>query len=244
MIDLDDVHMALRTRALDLVVATTGAIDLAVTATGFTRTVGSFIDDKFRRGMEVTSLGFGPASNNMRGVITSLSQTDMRVSPFIISVMSGVQSITRPPLTTEASGPGRSITAGLPIMRSWENEAPVGLTAFTPVPNIPYIDEEFSPSTSRTIGVPIRLARVEDVGDYFLKWHGVPGMGSSAIRRSIGALRVRFSAGTVLSSGAYDTVIDSDPAPTTSGGIIQTGAGPVLILAIPWIVRSRNTVLA
>jgi hypothetical protein len=118
-----------------------------------------------------------------------------------------------------------------------ENDSPNG-TPQTPVNAVPYFEEEFSPSTSRKIGFPIRQSATEETGEYYLKWHGVPGSGSSAMRKGIDALKIAFEAGTVIPAGIDSVYIDSDPAPA-SGGIVQTTSRPVLVLTIPWIVRSR-----
>jgi hypothetical protein len=241
--DHDAAQMALRARANGLVICTTGLATLAATTTGFTRTVGSFIDDRFVRGMEVVSSGFIPAVDNMRGIITSVSPTDMRVTPFVIAVAAGVQTVAHPALVADPAMPGRMIFAGLPVMQALENTAPSGLTLFTPIAGIPYLEEEYSPSTHRTTTVPIRSARTEDTGDYIWKWHGVPGVGPSAIRRSVGALQDRYASGTIIPAGNDDIHIPGDNGPEMAE-ILQLTTGPIIILTIPWVVNSRNAITA
>lgn len=240
MIDLDDVCDALRAWASGTVVATTGLATLEATTTGFTRAVGSFIDDKFRRGMEIVSSGF-PAADNVRAVITSVSPLDMRVQPFTIQIANNTQTLERLSLVASVAAPNRSIVAGLPNMRSWENEAPPGLTTFTPIIGIPYLEEELSSATSRTIGSPNWNAWMEIEADYIIKWHGIAGVGSSALRKASHALKVRFRPGTIIPVGSSDAiVVNGDPA-ATEENIVQTTSGPVLVSQIPWHIRSFNT---
>lgn len=236
MADLDAVHRALRAHAMTATVRSTGLVSLAATATGFTRSVGSFVADGFERGMEIVPTNF--ADNFFSAVVTSVAPNDLRVEPFVLSIVNNVQVVTRPPITPSVEADARMLTATIPSMHAWENESPLGATTFDPVNGIPYLEEEFSPSIARKVGAPIKQSITEEMGDYFLKWHGVPNVGASALRKGIDALKNVFASGTVIPAGIDSVYIDSDPAPTT-GGIIQTTSRPVLILRIPWIVRSR-----
>lgn len=239
MIDNDEIQTTLRKHAMGMVIATTGNNELEVTATGFKRILGSFIDENFRRGMEIISSGF-PAADNVRAIITSVSPTDMRVSPFVITIANGVQTVVRPVLVPSAAAIGRTITAVIPSMWSLENEAPIGLTEFIPVTGIPYVEEEYSTGPNRTFGVPVKRARLEYTGEYFLKLHGVSGSGVAAMRKTMDAIEAHFAAGTTLvTPRGYKITMSSDPAPATQN-MVRTTSGPVLPLYIPWIVRSRN----
>jgi hypothetical protein len=234
MMDDDAVHTALRTYAFPVTIATTGPIELAATATGYTRADGgSFYSDMFRRGMEIVTSGFGAP---VRAIITSVSATDMRVRPFVISVSGGAQTVTYPALVASPAASGRSIVAPFPSMRELENEAPSGLTAFVPISGIPYVEEEFSP------GVTMRVAGnlYSSNGDYFWKYHGVAGVGSSHLRKSLFALKQHYTDAIIpIPNEQYVIRIRGDPAPTQQN-VIQTVAGPVLILAISWEVRART----
>jgi hypothetical protein len=241
MIDHDAAYQALRDYMLPTVVATTGDIVLTATATGFTRADGgSFVSDRFAIGMEVTSTGFLAADANITGVVTSVAPTELRVTPFIITIANGVQSVTRPAIAPDpAGGPRQIIAYGVPTMRSWENLAPLGLSAFIPVAGIPYISDEYTPSTS----VRVTAGWMEDRGDYIVRLHGVIGAGSSGARRMIDALKNRFAPNTKLVASDHGVRISNDPAPDISA-LVNTTSGPILTLTVPWIVRSRTTVPA
>jgi hypothetical protein len=77
VIDEIAMQLALRDWAKTLVVATTGVLALAATASGYTRTTGSFVDDGFWPGMEITPAGF---IANAPRVITDVSALVITVS--------------------------------------------------------------------------------------------------------------------------------------------------------------------
>ncbi len=219
MIDHEAAHHALRNRARTLIVTTTGEIALAQTDTGFTRTAGSFVDDGFVVGMEVTPSAF--AVNGV-GVIDAVAATTLSVSGTRIA---------------EPAANGRALTVGLPSLRAFEN------MPFTKIPGRPYIVEEYSPSTSRMVTSPVRIGRVEETGDYFLTWYGVSGVGTTALRRGVDALKALFASGTDLPAGAHVVTVRPDPGPQT-GQIIALADYAALQLRIPWWARSRNAIAA
>lgn len=244
IMDHDAVQLAIRARLLALVVCTTGSIALSVTSTpsglAFTRATGSFIIDGFRRGMEVTSTGsYVHAANIGHGMITSLSALTMVVNMFVVTVVGGVQTITRPALVIEGSAGGRTLAVNTPSMAAWENVAPAGLSAFMAAAGIPYLEEEYSPSTGSVVTTPTMRARIMNVGDYILKWHGVIGIGSSTLRREGTALNALFAPGTSFVAGDNTVIISLDKQESQ---IVQSTDGPVLLHFIPWYVRSRNTI--
>jgi hypothetical protein len=59
---------------------TTGLITLAATATGYTRSTGSFVDDGFLVGQTIGITGFGSQANNGLAVITAVTPTDLTVT--------------------------------------------------------------------------------------------------------------------------------------------------------------------
>jgi uncharacterized protein DUF4397 len=59
---------------------TTGLITLAASATGYTRTGGSFIDDGFLVGQTIGITGFTSQANNGLAVITAVTATDLTVT--------------------------------------------------------------------------------------------------------------------------------------------------------------------
>jgi hypothetical protein len=72
--------------------ANTGLADLAATATGYTRAVGSFITDGFVVGQKVIASGFGTVANN--GVST------------VTDVQAGTLTVTKSPVTAVEAAPG------------------------------------------------------------------------------------------------------------------------------------------
>lgn len=61
--------------------ATTGLAELAATATGFTRTTGSFLTDGFAVGQQILPSRFSNAANNTRSIITGVTATTITIGP-------------------------------------------------------------------------------------------------------------------------------------------------------------------
>ena len=60
--------------------ATTGAISLSATATGYSRASGSFVTNGFAVGQQITASGFTNAANNGTSLITAVTATTLTVS--------------------------------------------------------------------------------------------------------------------------------------------------------------------
>ena len=223
MISLHEAHIALRNRALTAVVATTGTMALEATTTGYKRADlgGSFLEDNFRVGMEIVPAGF---TANTVGVIKSLTATEI--------VTDGARS-------AQASGAGRSITVGIPAYRAYEN------LEFQPPPGRPYIEEEFVPGGGSMESMPTNVGRLRETGLYVIKWYGLPGRGTAAIRMGIEAIRARFAPGTSISiaSGNLSTRVDMAAMPGQLVQDVRIGR-PVQELTVPWIAGSWNEVAA
>lgn len=127
MIDTLQMQLALRAHALTLSVCTTGSATLGASASGFTRSAGSFLADGFYPGMEVEASGF--ASNDGTHVIEEVSATLLSVTG----------------LDVESESAGRTISVGLPSQRSWENDD------FDPPTGSPWVDEQFIPGPTRQV---------------------------------------------------------------------------------------------
>lgn len=237
MIDHDATHLALRNRALSVVVCTTGAQALSATATGFARSIGSFLADGFKVGMEIASSGFTTPANNGVGVISFVSATSMLVSMFVVTITNGAQSVTRPPTVVEAEAAGRTITVRAPSMRAFEG------VAFTKAATIPYFDEDYVPAIASLLTATAQNGVIRENGLYVAKWYGVPGVGSSALRKSVDALKALFAPGTILVAGSNVVHIGAAPGPQ-SGQIIPLDGWAALTLRIPWWVLSTNLVAA
>lgn len=236
MIDRDAVHLALRNRARGLVIATTGIAALSATATGYARSVGSFYDDGFAQGMEIDASGFPLAANNATGIITFLSPTVMDVFLFAIALTNAVQTVTRSATVGDAEAAGRTITARYPTMRGWE------LETITPSAGIPYTEEDFVPATNVASGIPATTARMNETGLYVIRWYGIEGIGSKAIRNSTDALLRLFTPGTLLVAGANTVEIRGETAPVPAQILPQHNGWAVCTSTIPWRCRSLNTV--
>lgn len=225
MISHAAAHLALRNRALSLVVATTGATSLSATATGYHRAAGSFLAEGFYNGMEITPAGFAA---NPVDIVTGVTASDIA---------------TKNPRGVEAEAAARTIGVGLPILRAFEN------VPFTPIAGRPYVIEEYSPSTARLLSSPAAGGELEETGDYVLTWCGViaagsiPGVGISAIRKSVDALRLLFAPGTKLAAGAHFVRMRTDIAPQT-GQIIPLDGWAALQLKVPWEAYSTNSIAA
>lgn len=190
MIDTKALRLAMRNRALTLVVATTGSTSLASTANGFSRSAGSFVDEHFEIGMEVTPTGF---TDNTPGIVEYISATDLYIK--------GGRS-------AQASGSGRSLVVGLPALRMWDRlQAQENDTALSDadLQGRPVIAEERIPP----IGYRNTLGSVIEEGRYVLTWYFLDGYGTNAIDRSEDALKALFTPGTPLLSGS-DVVVRGD----------------------------------
>lgn len=218
--DLLAVHLALRNRALSLVVATTGLTNLSATATGYHRAAGSFVSDGFLAGMEIVPAGF--AANTPR-VIQGVTASDI--------------TTTSAP-TVEAESGGRSLSVGIPTLRAFEN------VAFTPTSNRHYFEEDFVPATNSLLTMPAQSGVLRETGLYIPKWYGLSGVGVSALRKSVDALKALFAPGTLLVAGANTVRIGGDQAPQTGQIIPLSNGWSALTLTVPWWVLSQNQIAA
>lgn len=215
--DLLAVHLALRNRALSLVVATTGPTNLSATATGYHRADGSFVTDGFLKGMEIVPAGF--LANTAR-VIHDVTATDI--------------TTTTAPAVDAVAG-GRSLSVGIPSLRAFEN------VSLTPESGRPYFEEDFVPATISLLTLPAQGGTVQENGLYVPKWYGLSGVGISALRKSVDALKALFAPGTLITAGAHTVRIGE----AQTGQIIPLTSGwSALTLPIPWWVLSRNLVAA
>jgi hypothetical protein len=232
MIDETATTLALRNRALAVVVATTGVTSIAATSTGFTRAAGSFVTDGFAVGMELLAAGFATAGNNGYKVVTSVSALAL-----------GVASLTT--MATEAAGGNESLIAGLPEGRAFDN------VAFDPqsFAGRPYVEEDFLPGPSGLLGQR-NGGLVTETGLYVLKLYGLSGKDVAAIRKTINALKALYAIGTQLTAGAHVLHVGTLNAGPTSGGpyagqILPQGDGrSVCALTVPWYALSINSIAA
>lgn len=221
-LDLLSVHLALRNRALSLVVATTGSVSLSATATGYARASGSFVTDNFLPGMELVASGFAVAGNNGAHVVTAVSALALTCSGCAV----------------DGAAAGRTLSVGIPAMRAFEN------VTLTPVTGRPYFEEDFVPATNSLLTMPAQGGVVRETGLYIPKWYGLSGVGVSALRKSVDGLKALFAPGTLLAAGANTVHIGGDQAPQTGQIIPLTNGWSALTLRVPWWVFSQNLVAA
>ena len=240
MIDHQLATLALRNRALALSVCTTGSVTLSVTTTGYARADGgSFLTDGFVLGMEILAAGFTAGANNGNGIITALTATLMTVGDaYTVTLGATGYTVAARTLAVEAAAAGRTISVGLPAMRAWEN------TNLTPVTGKPYLEEDYVPATTRLLSAPARNGEVEETGLYMLKWYGLSGKGVSALRKSVDALKLRYTPGTTMAAGSHTVRVRTDTATQTGQIIPLTGGWSVLTLTVPWWAMSTNAIAA
>lgn len=242
MLDTTAAILALRNRALGLEVATTGSTSLSATTTGYARAAGSFITDGFATGMEVLASGFSNAANNGRSVILGVTATALTVTKITEQAVSASDPtrtiVAGTANATESAGSGRSIVAGLPVLRAWEG------IRVAPSPLAPWIEEDLVPGTSEMLTMPYSNGVAEETGLYVLKWYGVAGKGISGIRKCVDDLLARFTPGTTVTAGSETIRIRGDVRPRSTQLLAQEGGWLLCAIEIPWRVTTTNTVAA
>lgn len=205
---------ALRAHLKTLTVATTGVTSLAATADGFTRDVGSFIDDGFVRGMEVKPSGF---ADNTPAIVT-------RVDPLTLYVEGG--------RTAEALAIGRSLVVGLPEQRAWEN------MPFTPEDGRWYIDEDYLPGPSGRATLGKENYEIDAFPTYVIQLYGLGGKGVQALYTVASQILLLFRPNLdILMAGGNVARVRSDTAPFR-GQVVPEGTSHALItITIPLWVR-------
>lgn len=233
MIDHVDALTTIRSRLLGATVATTGSATLSATSTGYARSAGSFLDDDFSVGDEITeATGFSSSANNQATtaqgrVITAVTATAIACSG----------------CSAESASTGRTITVGVPFKRAWSN------TKFTPVAGFPYIADRFVPATHNTVTFPPTNAQAHETGLYVVTWFGLSEKGESAIRRGVQAILERFTPGTSLTLDSGDVLRvrganPGDPGPQAGQIIPIEGGWSYCQITIPWWSQSVNLIAA
>ncbi len=213
----EQAQLALESRLRAVVVATTGSQSLAATTTGYTRATGSFLTDGFAAGMEVTPAGF---TQTALGVITAVDDLTMTID--------GGR-------TVQSAGAGRSLIAGLPALRAWEN------LDLEPITGRPYVEGDYVPATRDLRTIPSTGGVVEDTGLYIVKWYGIAGTGLLALSRAANALLALFRPGDVLALADSTTLrIRETPAPYRGQARADAPGWAVVTVTIPWRLYSTN----
>lgn len=170
-----DLRAAFRQKLLELVLADTGSVQIACAGATYSRTSGSFIDDGFSVGDEVTASGFASATNNGRAIITAVTATTMTIDRT---------------LSTAAAATAR-LTAGLPAGRAWEGKE------YIPTTGQPWVRESFRPLVSRPRSLGAG-GTIEHQMTANLSLFYPSKKGTLAVERMAGAVLDAFAPGTSL----------------------------------------------
>jgi len=216
-VNLTDLQIALRARALTLSVATTGSATLVATATGYTRASGSFVTDGFVAGMEILPAGF---TTNTPRVIQSVAAGTL---------------VVRGSVTPESSGASRSLTCGLPSLRGWDNQR------VTLIADRWAVEEEFIQQPGRLRTFPAASGQMELRGLYILRVYVVQGPGLAAGRRWADALLELFLPESTLAVTGGDTVrIRGELTPSVSGYVPAQAGWSAFTVSVPWWALVTN----
>jgi len=207
--------LALRAHLLTLSVCSTGSASLAATATGYTRTVGSFVTDGFVVGAEVVPAGF---TDTTPRTITAVTATIMTVSGAV---------------TAQSAAGGRSLSVTLPTQRAWEN------VDFTPTTGSPYVTEEYLPGAAQKITIG-PFGEIEALPIYLPRIFVPSNTGRAAVSQYADAVLALFAPETTITVGADSLRVRGDVAPFL-GQLLNLDAGfAVIPITIPLRYRTPN----
>lgn len=216
MVDHTAVQLALRSRVLALSVCTTGLVSLAARKTGYTRLTGSFIDDGFAEGMEITPAGFADDTRRVVQAVTAL------------------ELLTSEELGVEPEAAGRSLSVGAPEMFRREN------VTFKPAAGRPYLEDDYVPATAQLLSLTRSNGFVQDTGLYVLRWFGLGNRGLPAITKAMDALLAMFPPGGEIAFTGGVVRVRGDFAPHR-GQILPAQPGWfVVTVTVPWRIISLN----
>lgn len=210
------LRLAMRTRLRSLQVCTTGSMALAATTTGYTRLTGSFVDDGFRAGMEVTPSGF---TANPVSVITAVTATTMTVTDA---------------RAAQGSAGSRSLTVALPATQAWED------VKIQPVAGKPFVIEQYLPGPAELLTLQ-PSGSVEILPQYVVQVVTPAFTGGAASYGYADAILQHFPVGLVLTaSDGSKASVRGQPAPFASQLIPYTDGAMVVTVSIPFRVHSTS----
>lgn len=222
MIDSSNAGLALWARALTAVIATTGITNLSATSTGYARDSGSFLDEGFWAGMELTPSGFPQTAV---GVVTE-------VQALALTIDGG--------RTPAVDAGGRSLIVGVPSAQCFKN------LKFTRPDRRPWIRSAFVPGgASRLQGLPAAGARVEETGLYLLDYVGLANYGEDGIRKAADAIKALYPPTLELAIGGSSYLrVRADFGPWAGEVIPDENGFARCTITIPWRARSFNSIAA
>jgi hypothetical protein len=213
MVDHFLLLTAIRERLKSLTVATTGEAPISATSTGYLRTTGSFIEDNFLVGAEVTPIGFAVSTP---GIITEVTHTTLTIEGGRTPEVSDV----------------RILKIGLPAGRAWEN------MSFTPTDLRWYVDEDYIPGPVNqvTLGSDGEL---DSEPVYVIRLHGLARRGVAALYRVTDAILRLFlpNSHMLVSDGSY-LYVKNSPAPFRGQLFSEGSSHAVIVITIPMWVRT------
>ena len=216
------VDLAFRARLATLVVCTTGSMTLAATATGFSRTAGSFVLDGFSVGMELRPAGF--PSN----------------APALIEAVSPLTLTVRGSSAPAAAASGRTLSVALPLFVIYEN-GPV----FSPVQGRHFVELQNVEQPSELLSFPAQGGTREDRGIFVVRWYGIAGMGKLGLERCTDAVKSLFSSGSAFAAGDGSFVrVRGDTGPSASQLQSRPAGFALIAVSIPWRRYASNAVQA
>jgi hypothetical protein len=218
MLDNYAAQLALRALLRTLTAATTGSAQIAGTATGYSRSAGSFLTDGFRPGMELTGSGFSNAEND--AVKTATAVTAL--------------AITAPGCVAEAEA-ARTLTVGLPEGMAWEAKE------WEPITGQPWVEEQFIPGpvTQITLGPGGEL---ESLPLYVVNILCPAGVGVGAARTYAREILELFAPGTPLTVAGSTLQVRRKTAPF-EGQLTRPQPGFVSVpVTVPLRFRSANVI--
>lgn len=220
MLNPRTARLAIRARLLATVVATTGVMTLSATATGYARAAGSFLDDGFAPGMEVTPVGFPTNPVDVITAVTALTIT------------------TRTPRPAATSAASRSLAVALPRRRGFD-----GVT-LDPITGHPSLREEFILATSTTLSLGPSSGNDRETGLSVFTLLSPTEYGSDALDLTAMAIKARFTSGTLIDAGPHTIDVTRNPGPQCGQILPYATAGvQYLQVRVPWSAHTRTVVV-
>jgi hypothetical protein len=222
MMTHDALSDVCRAKLATLVVCTTGAIAMAATKIGYTRSAGSFVADGFAPGMELVPANF--ASNPIDTIKSVTASTIVMTTP----------------RAAETSANGRTLTVRQPSRVALENED------LAPDIQHPYLEEQYIPGPSyQPTNGPHGLVILEP--QYSPRIFVPRNTGKAAVTRYADAIAALFAPNTNLAlptgTSADDFRVRTDVAPFESQ-LQQNAKGThaVKVVTIPLRCMTTNLI--
>lgn len=218
MINHRAAREAWQSHVLATLLATTGVIALSATASGYARATGSFVDDGFVIGMEVTPVGFDA---NVVDVVTEVSALELR---------------TATPHAAEGAASGRLLAAWLPRRRAFGGTLdPVAGQSSMRFEYVPATHAAIAGNGSSTLGI--------DTGLYVVTMIAPTEHGEELFDATLQPLLDACTPGTKLLAGAQVVSVPWNPSARRGQVLPYAIAGLSYAQAtIPWTAQSRTVV--